>query len=146
MSFAVDTNVLLRSIDDGHAAQPVVNNGLLALRSQGETLSIFPQNLIEFWPVATRPIANNGLGWSVDRAKVEFENLKNLFVVLADTDVILTEWERLVVHHRVAGKQAHDAHLVAAMLVHGVTHLLTFNTDDFKRFSEIMVVNPQNVT
>ncbi len=146
MSFAVDTNVLLRSIDDGHAAQPVVNNGLLALRSQGETLSIFPQNLIEFWPVATRPIANNGLGWSVDRAKVELENLKYLFVVLADTDVILTEWERLVVDHRVAGKQAHDAHLVAAMLVHGVTHLLTFNTNDFKRFSEIMVVNPQNVT
>jgi len=35
--------------DDGHAAQPVVNDGLLALRSQGETLSIFPQNLIEFW-------------------------------------------------------------------------------------------------
>jgi len=50
-----------------------------------------------------------------------------------------------VVHHRVAGKQAHDARLVAAMLVHGVTHLLTFNTNDFKRFSEIMVVNPQNV-
>jgi predicted nucleic acid-binding protein len=46
----------------------------------------------------------------------------------------------------VAGKQAHDAHLVAAMLVHGVTHLLTFNTNDFKRFSEVMVVNPQNIT
>ena len=89
MSFAVDTNVLLRSIDDGHAAQPVVNDGLLALRSQGETLSIFPQNLIEFWAVATRPIANNGLGWSVDRAKVELENLKYLFVVLAHTNVIL---------------------------------------------------------
>ena len=146
MSFAVDTNILLRSIDEGHAAQLVVDDGLLALRSQGETLSIFPQNLIEFWAVATRPIANNGLGWSVDRAKVELENLKYLFVVLADTDVILTEWERLVVHHRVAGKQAHDAHLVAGMLVHGVTHLLTFNTNDFKRFSEIMVVNPQNVT
>ena len=145
MSFAVDTNVLLRSIDDGHAAQPVVNEGLLTLRSQGETLSIFPQNLIEFWVVAKRPIANNGLGWSVDRGKVELENLKYLFVVLAHTDVVFAEWERLVVHYRVAGKQAHDAHLVAAMLVHGITHLLTFNTNDFKRFSEIMVVNPHNV-
>ncbi|MDX6306890.1 MAG: hypothetical protein QOI77_3859 [Blastocatellia bacterium] len=145
MSFAVDTNILLRGIDDGHAAQPVVNDGLLALRSQGETLSIFPQNLIEFWAAATRPIANNGLGWSVDRAKVELENLKYLFVVLTHTDVTFTEWERLLVHHRVAGKQAHDAHLVAAMFLHGVTHLLTFNTNDFKRFSEIRVVNPHNV-
>jgi hypothetical protein len=32
------------------------------------------------------------------------------------------------------------------MKVHSVTHLLTFNTEDFKRFSEIIVVNPQNVT
>jgi len=146
VSFAVDTNVLLRSIDDGHAAQPVAENSLLVLRDDGETLSIFPQNLVEFWAVATRPLANNGLGWSIDRAEQELADLEKLFVVLADTDAILAEWERLVVRYRVIGKQAHDAHLVAAMLVHQVTHFLTFNTDDFKRFSEITVVNPQNIT
>ena len=145
MSFAVDTNVLLRSIDDGHAAQPVAENSLLALRDDGETLSIFPQNLVEFWAVATRPIVNNGLGWSVDRAEQELSDLKNLFVVLADTDAILPEWKRLVVQYRVIGKQAHDAHIVAAMLVHKVTHLLTFNDRDFKRLTEITVVNPQNI-
>ena len=143
MSFAVDTNILLRSIDDGHPAQPVAQNGLLELRNNGETPSIFPQNLVEFWAVATRPVLNNGLGWSVDRAEQELADLKNLFVLLADTDAILPEWERLVVHHRVIGKQAHDARLVASMLVHSVTHLLTFNTNDFKRYDEITVVNPQ---
>ncbi len=145
MSFAVDTNILLRSIDDGHPAQPVAQNGLLGLRNSGEAPSIFPQNLVEFWAVATRPAANNGLGWSIDRAEQELADLKNLFVVLADTDAILPEWERLVVHHRVVGKQAHDARLVASMLVHSVTHLLTFNTNDFKRYDEITVVSPQNV-
>jgi predicted nucleic acid-binding protein len=145
VSFADDTNVLLRSIDDGHAAQPLAENSLLALRDDGETLSIFPQNLVEFWAVATRPLANNGLGWSVDRAEQELADLKNLFVVLADTEAILAEWERLVVRYRVIGKQAHDARLVAAMIVHQVTHLLTFNTDDFKRFAEIMAINPQDV-
>lgn len=146
MSFAVDTNVLLRSIDDGHVAQTVANNGLLALRNQGESLSIFPQNLIEFWAVATRSQASNGLGRSIDGPKIELDSLKHLFVVLPDTDGIFSEWERLVVRYRVAGKQVHDARLVAAMLVHRVTHLLTFNTDDFKRFNEITVVNPQNIT
>ena len=145
MSFAVDTNVLLRSIDDKHVAQPIAQKALFALRDRGEILSIFPQNLVEFWAVATRPLANNGLGWSVDRAKQELADLKNLFVVL-DTDAISAEWERLVVHHRVVGKQAHDARLVASMLVHSVTHLLTFNTNDFKRFTEITVVNPQTIT
>jgi predicted nucleic acid-binding protein len=146
VSFAVYTNVLLRSIDDGHVAQPIAQKGLFALRDRGEILSIFPQNLVEFWAVATRPLANNGLGWSVDRAKQELASLKNLFVLLSDTDAILPEWERLVVFHLVIGKQAHDARLVASMLVHSVTHLLTFNTNDFKRFTEITVVNPQTIT
>jgi len=145
VSFAVDTNILLRSIDDGHPAQPVAQNRLLELRNSGETPFIFPQNLVEFWAVATRPIANNGLGWNIDRAEQELADLKTLFVVLPDTDAILPEWERLVVHHRVVGKQTHDARLVASMLVHGVTHLLTFNTNDFKRYDEITVVNPQGV-
>ena len=145
MSFAVDTNVLLRSIDDGHVAQKIAQDGLFTLRDRGEILSIFTQNLIELWAVATRPLANNGLGWSVDRAEQELAALKNLFVVLPDTDEILAEWERLVVRHRVIGKQAHDAHLVASMLVNRVTHLLTFNDSDFKRFPEITVLNPRSL-
>lgn len=145
MSFAVDTNVLLRSIDDGHVAQPIAQGGLFALRDSGEIVSVFPQNLIELWAVATRPLANNGLGWDIGRAEQELAALKNLFVVLADTDAIMAEWERLVVHHRVIGKQAHDAHLVASMLVHRVTHLLTFNDTDFKRFPEITVLNPRSL-
>ena len=145
MSVGVDTNVLLRSIDDGHVAQPIARDGLFALRDRGEILSIFPQNLIELWAVATRPLANNGLGWDIDRAEQELAALKNLFVVLADTDAILGEWERLVIRHRVMGKQAHDAHLVASMLVHRVTHLLTFNDSDFKRFTEITVMNPNSL-
>jgi len=33
-----------------------------------------------------------------------------------------------------AGKQIHDANIVATMLVNGVDFLLTYNKDDFKRF------------
>jgi predicted nucleic acid-binding protein len=51
-----------------------------------------------------------------------------------------------VVRHQVSGKQVYDARIVAAMLVHNLTHLLTFNDGDFKRFTEITVVNPRDVT
>ena len=142
----MDTNVLLRSIDVGHAVQPVAQNAMIKLGKDRESLSIFSQNLIEFWAVATRPIANNGLGLSIAQTEEELTNLKRLFKLLPDTADILPEWEQLVVKHQVLGKQAHDARLVAAMNVHSVTHLLTFNTDDFKRYDEITVVNPQNIT
>ena len=145
MTFAVDTNVLLRSIDDGHVAQPIAQKGLFALRERGEALSIFPQNLIEFWAVATRPLINNGLGLSIAKAAEEIINLKTLFVLLPDTPEIFSEWEKIVLQYRVSGKQAHDARLVAAMRVHNLTHLLTFNTADFKRFTTITAVNPQSI-
>ena len=44
--------------------------------------------------------------------------------------------------YKVIGRRVHDTRLVAAMNVHSVTHLLTFNTDDFKRYDGITVVDP----
>ena len=42
--------------------------------------------------------------------------------------------------YEIVGKRAHDARLVAAMVRHGITHLLTFREQDFARFSEIAVI------
>jgi predicted nucleic acid-binding protein len=115
------------------------------LATRRDELHVIAQNLIEFWAVATRPIAYNGLGLTIVQAEQELTKLKALFNILPDTPDILPEWESLVSQHKVIGKQAHDARLVAAMKVHNLTHLLTFNDSDFKRFTEITVVNPQNI-
>jgi predicted nucleic acid-binding protein len=48
----------------------------------------------------------------------------------------------LVGTHLVSGKQAHDAHLVAVMLVYAVTDILTFNIADFRRYPGITVLDP----
>jgi predicted nucleic acid-binding protein len=85
------------------------------------------------------------LGLSVAQAEAEVISLKTLFALLPDTPEIFSEWEKIVLQYRVSGKQAHDARLVAAMRVHNLTHLLTFNTADFKRFSFITAVSPQNI-
>lgn len=42
--------------------------------------------------------------------------------------------------------QVHYARLVAAMLAHSLTQILTFNTNDFTRYSEITTVHPIVVT
>jgi len=41
----------------------------------------------------------------------------------------------LLAAHPGAGKQVHDTNLVAAMLVHGIRRLMTFNSSDFQRFA-----------
>jgi len=110
-----------------------------------ETLVIVPQNVIEFWCVATRPEAANGLGMSLAETAQRTQAFRSALVLLPDTGEIFDEWERLVTQHQVAGKPVYDTRLVAAMLVHGITHLLTFNTSDFKRYNEITVVDPASV-
>lgn len=118
---------------------------LLAHNHELFVIFVISQNLIEFWAVATRPIANNGLGLTIARTTQELAKFKALFAILPDTADIFPEWEQLVVEHQVLGKQVYDTRLVAAMVVHNVTHLLTFNTDDFKRFPVIRAVNPATI-
>jgi predicted nucleic acid-binding protein len=144
MSYLVDTNVLLRGVQEFH---PMHSDAVRAtdLLLSHEPVSIIPQNLIEFWAVSTRPKTSNGLGLSVTETHERIAVIKSTFRLLSDTQDIFDEWERLVVQHQVLGKQVYDARLVAAMRVHKLTHLLTFNTADFKRFSFITAVRPQTI-
>jgi predicted nucleic acid-binding protein len=115
------------------------------LLARKEELCVIAQNLIEFWAVATRPIANNGLGLTIAQAARELTTLKQGLLILPDSAAILPQWERLVVKHDVIGRQVYDARLVAAMNVHNITHLLTFNTADFRRFSGITTLSPATI-
>jgi hypothetical protein len=73
------------------------------------------------------------------------QRVERAFVLLPDNELIHPEWRRLVLGHAVSGAQVHDARLVAAMHVHGVTHVLTLNVRDFMRYPGITVVHPQTV-
>jgi predicted nucleic acid-binding protein len=66
--------------------------------------------------------------------------------LLADSLAVHQEWRRLLVTHAVSGVQVHDARLVAAMHVHGIKHMLTFNDKDFARYTDIEAVNPRDVS
>jgi predicted nucleic acid-binding protein len=71
---------------------------------------------------------------------------------LLDTNLLVRLTNGNDVLHSTAGiigKQVYDARLVAVCHVHGVTHLLTFNTADFARVSAfgpgLAVVHPATV-
>src|SRR5260370_14565981 len=71
------------------------------------------------------------------------ELIEKSFALLPDTEQAHSEWRRLVVIHFVVGVKVHDARLVAAMLVHGVSNLFTLDEQDFKRYTRITVVHPR---
>lgn len=145
MTYLVDTNVLLRAAQPSHPSHVAATAAVRTLLARGERLCVLPQNLIEFWAVATRPSQSNGLGLEVGEAAAELDRLKVIFELLPDTPAIYPEWETLVRAHQVKGKEAHDARIAAAMIAHGVTHILTFNGGDFKRFAGVTALDPSDV-
>lgn len=144
----IDTNVLLRAADTQSAEHTTARAAVASWLATREELCIAPQNLIEFWAVATRPQAVNGLGWTPARCITEVQSLRATFLLLPDTPAILPQWERLVGQYSVQGTQAHDCRLVAVMLTHGVSEIMTFNAAHFRRYETaegITVINPASV-
>jgi len=102
--------------------------------------------LVEFWNVCTRPITSRGgLGLSLQVVERKARLIERRFRLLTESFATHQEWRRLVATHSVQGVQVHDAMLVAVMKVHSITHLLTFNKDDFKRYSGIAVITPSEL-
>lgn len=71
--------------------------------------------------------------------------LERHFPVLPDNPAVYEKWKALVMTHKVVGVNVHDARLVAAMMVHGVTHILTANVRDFARYPAITVLAPEQI-
>lgn len=145
MAFLIDSDILLRRARKTDAKYPLVTSALDNLRDDGEVMNIVPQNVVEVAAVFTRPVAANGLGLSSADAEHELQVIEALFPVLPDTPEVYRHWRRLFVSPGALGRQVYDMRLVAAMYAHGLTHLLTINVDDFKRYSGIIVVHPKDV-
>jgi predicted nucleic acid-binding protein len=141
----VDTSLLVRALQPQHPLCGVAKNAIDRLHLNHRRLYVVPQNLVELWVVATRPAGENGLGMSCVEALTELARVKSFFALLPETEEIFPVWERLVMTYQVSGKPAHDARLVAAMHVHGLTSILTFDKTGFTRYAGLEVVHPAAV-
>lgn len=146
MTILIDANVLLRVSQPEHSQFAVSRDALRVLRSQANRLVIVPQVIYEFWVVSTRPLDVNGLGLTSSLAEEKIGEVLRLYDLYHDDRDIFVAWRQLVSKYGIQGKQAHDARLVAAMIRHGMTYLLTFNVQDFARFREIATVSPEAAT
>lgn len=142
----VDTNVLLRLVEPAHGQHATAVDATELLDALGHQVVIVPQVVYEFWAVATRPVDANGLGMTATETRSKLDGLLSMFRVLRDERAIYERWQQVVADHNVKGKQVHDARLVAAMLRHNISHLLTFNAPDFVRYSAVTVVEPHQAS
>ena len=140
MIYIPDTNVLLRFAVRTDPQHQLVLSAIRKLKNNGDTIHILPQTCVEFWNVFTRPSARNGFGFSTAQANHSLRLIERIFPLLPDNENVHKEWRKLVVNFGVSGVQVHDARIAAAMSVHQITHILTFNTSDFTRFSSIGII------
>jgi predicted nucleic acid-binding protein len=144
-SCLIDSNVLLRWVQPQLPAYPVVQSAMDTLTRWDTLLCYASQNLGEFWNTCTRPRERNGFGLGSEETDRRAQIFENKLRLLPDSQAVHDLWRKLLVDYKVSGVQVHDARLVASMQVHGVSHILTFNTKDFIRYSQITAIHPQEV-
>ena len=145
LRYALDTNVLLRLAHRSQPQHELIMTALRRLVARDVKLCFTPQNLGEFWNASTRPLDRNGFGLSPQEASEQIRSIERRVSLLPESERVYEIWKRLLLVHGVRGVQVHDAHLAAVLAVHDVTHLLTLNGKDFKRFPSLISVHPAEV-
>ena len=131
----LDTNVLVASRLEAAPNHSRARHRMKAALEGKEPLRISRQVLREYLATVTRPQP-----WSNPVSMVvaldHVATLETHLEILEDgPDVteMLAELCRTVL---VAGKQVHDANIVATMLARGERQLMTFNAKDFRRYGD----------
>ncbi len=139
----VDTGILLRAINKLDPNYETIQEMFRTLRRKRALFYTFPQNVAEFWVVSTRPKSANGYELTIEDAAKRLALLERMGVVLPDHADAYKHWKRLIVEHRVQGKPTHDARIVAQMIAHDLTTIITLNPGDFVRYDFLTVVTPE---
>jgi predicted nucleic acid-binding protein len=143
-NYLLDTNILLRSRDITSPDFHLIDKTIKYLISNNHQCFITSQVIIEFWVVATRPVNVNGLGWTVAQTTQAVQMLINQFDLLEETPDVFSIWFNLVTTYNISGKRTHDIHILAVMLAHNISHILTLNPKDFIAVPEITIIHPQD--
>jgi predicted nucleic acid-binding protein len=142
IQYLIDSNVLIRWVQPQDPGFVAAVTSIEKLELSRDVPCFVSQNLGEFWNALTRPAVQNGYGLSPEDADGLAKTIESGFRLLPDSLAVHQVWRKLLVDHRVSGVQVHDARLVAAMRVHNVERILTFNAKDFVRFDGIQAIHP----
>lgn len=142
-SILIDSNVLIHLYDTNSDPHKYIAPSLLYLYKNGYRLTIFPQNIVEFWSVATRD--KRGLNWTVKRTYMEIKALQDLFYLQMEPEGWFKSWLSRVVKNESVSRKAYDARLVTMMVHYGIGQVLTSDRRDFSAHTDIGVLSPKEI-
>jgi predicted nucleic acid-binding protein len=136
----VDANVLVYANLLGSMHHAAASMMLQQADAAGDELWISSQIMREYLAVVTRPQPGGPPPLTMPAAVDQVRLMLQRFQVVGDGPDTRAQLLTLLTAYPVAGRQVHDANIVATMLANGITRLLTFNIADFRRFAALITV------
>lgn len=142
----VDTNVLVYADQAASQFHHYAKGTLARLEGTGAELWISRQVIREYLAVVTKPTpsAPHLPIMLLPDAIRSVERFLEAFWVAEDGSEVTTHLLSLLNRFPTAGRQIHDANIVATMMAYGISSLVTFNIADFRRFSSVLRLEPVN--
>jgi len=127
----LDTNIFLSATDASRAEHTSCRSILERAIVAGLHPVISGQVVREYLVVATRPVANNGLGLRPSTALDNVSEFQTCAHLLPESVEVTRHLLALLKSANLSGKRIHDANIAAVMIIHGVTTIATANIDDY---------------
>lgn len=137
----IDTNVLVYANILAYPLHQIATEQIQSLIDSGIELWLSRQVLREFIAAVTRP-QTYGNPQPIEIVVERIQIFQTQFQVAEDNLQVTAQLLELLQQFPTAGRQVHDANIVATMLTVGVDQLLTHNVGDFDRFSGLITVIP----
>ena len=140
-SVFIDTNVLVYATLAHSPLQQAAQQAIQTQAQAGTTLWISRQIIREYLAVLTRP-QTFSLPVPIATLINEITSFESQYQIAEDGPQVTKGLLNLITQIPTGGKQIHDANIVATMLSHSVTQILTHNIGDFNRYSSLIIVIP----
>jgi predicted nucleic acid-binding protein len=137
----VDTNILAYSKLAASGFHGPARAKLNDLAAAGHVLWISRQVLREYLAALSRP-GTLTTPVPMPTLLADVRAFQTQFLLAEDGPAVTAHLLNLLGSVPCAGKQVHDANIVATMLSHGIPKLLTHNIADFNRFAGLIAVLP----
>ncbi|HZS46497.1 MAG TPA: type II toxin-antitoxin system VapC family toxin [Blastocatellia bacterium] len=137
----IDTNILVYCQLALSPFHQVAQARLKDFQTQGSSFWVSRQIFREYVSVMSRPGVVTG-NIPIVSLTNDVRSFAMRFNVAEDSSQTTVKWLSLIEQIPTAGKQVHDANIVATMLTNGIQELLTHNVSDFVRFAGLVTVTP----
>jgi predicted nucleic acid-binding protein len=137
----IDTNVLVYANILAYPLHQIAADLIQSLIDADAELWLSRQVLREFIAAVTRP-QTYGNPQPIEIVVARVRVFQAQFQVIEDNPQVTAQLLELLQQFPTAGRQVHDANIVATMLTAGIDRLLTHNVRDFTRFSDLITVIP----